>query len=143
MTGVNLEGAFIQDHCIPCLVGKSPQHSYPSQGNRAMKIGELLHMDLCRLFPVQVPHGKKYFYNILDDKLNWGFTYGLRLKSDAFPHYLRTEALLERSSGTSDVQGLGKPLGFKGKGQEGKGQGKDFMTLRKPLPLAGVRGFGG
>ena len=43
----------------------------------------------------------------------------------------------------SDVQGLGKPPGFKGKGQEGKGQGKDFMTLRKPLPLAGVRGFGG
>ena len=28
----------------------------------------------------------------------------------------------------SDVQGLGKPPGFKGKGQEGKGQGKDFMT---------------
>ena len=52
----------------------------------------------------------------------------------------------------SDVQGLGKTPGFKGKGQEGKGQGKgqegkgqgkDFMTLRKPLPLAGVRGFGG
>ena len=39
------------------------------------------------------------------------------------------------------MQGLGKPPGFKGKGQEGKGQGKDFMTLRKPLPLAGVRGF--
>ena len=37
--------------------------------------------------------------------------------------------------GASDVQGLGKPPGFKGKGQEGKGQGKDFMTLRKPLPL--------
>ena len=41
----------------------------------------------------------------------------------------------------SDVQGLGKPLGFKGKGQEGKGQGKDFMTLSKPLPLWRVRGF--
>ena len=38
-------------------------------------------------------------------------------------------------SESSDVQGLGKPLGFKGKGQEGKGQGKDFMTLSKPLPL--------
>ena len=44
------------------------------------------------------------------------------------------------------MQGLGKPPGFKGKGQEGKGQegkgqGKDFMTLRKPLPLWRVRGF--
>ena len=100
MTGVNLEGAFIWDHCIPCLVDKSPQCSYPSQGNCATKIGELLYMDLCGPFPVQAPHGEKYFYNILDDKSNWGFTYGLRLKSDAFPHYLRTEALLEHSLGT-------------------------------------------
>ena len=30
----------------------------------------------------------------------------------------------------SDVQGLGKPPGFKGKGQEGKGQGvsRDFYS---------------
>jgi len=43
----------------------------------------------------------------------------------------------------SDVQGLGKTPGVKGKGQEGKGQGKDFMTLNKPLPLWRVRGFQG
>ena len=42
---------------------------------------------------------------------------------------------MSQALGLSDVQGLGKPPGFKGKGQEGKGQGKDFMTLRKPLPL--------
>ena len=39
------------------------------------------------------------------------------------------------------MQGLGKPLGVKGKGQEGKGQDKDFMTLNKPLPFWRVRGF--
>ena len=49
--------------------------------------------------------------------------------------------LLGEDMQLSDVQGLGKPPGFKGKGQEGKGQGKDFMTLRKPLPLWRVRGF--
>jgi hypothetical protein len=97
--GVNLEGSFTRDHCIPCLVGKSPQLPYAQNGNRASKIGELLHMDLCGPFPVQGPHGEKYFYNILDDKSNWGFTFGLRLKSDAFPHYLKTEAFLERSTG--------------------------------------------
>jgi Pol polyprotein, beta-barrel domain/GAG-pre-integrase domain len=97
--GVNLEGSFVRDHCIPCLVGKSPQLPYAQNGNRATKIGELLHMDLCGPFPVQGPHGEKYFYNILDDKSNWGFTFGLRLKSDAFPHYLKTEAFLERSTG--------------------------------------------
>ena len=97
--GVDLEGSFVHDHCIPCLVGKSPQLPYTHNGNRATKIGELLHMDLCSPFPVQGPHGEKYSYNILDDKSNWGFTFGLRLKSDAFPHYLKTEAFLECTTG--------------------------------------------
>ena len=44
---------------------------------------------------------------------------------------------------SSDVQGLVKPPRVKGKGQEGKGQGKDFMTLNKPLPFRRVRGFTG
>ena len=49
-------------------------------------------------FPVQVPHGEKYFFSILDDKSNWGFTSGLKLKSDAFSSYLTTEAFLEQSA---------------------------------------------
>jgi hypothetical protein len=55
VTGVRLDGAFITDHCIPCLVGKSPQRSYSLTGHRALKVGELLHMDLCGPFPVQAP----------------------------------------------------------------------------------------
>ena len=97
VTGIHLDGGFVHDHCIPCIVGKSPQRSYSYQGHRAETIGGLLHMDLCGPFPVQAPHGEKYFFNILDDKSNWGFTYGLRLKSDAFSHYQKTEAFLERS----------------------------------------------
>lgn len=97
--GINFEGTFVRDHCIPCLVGKSPQHSYSHFGHRASKVGELLHMDICGPFPVQAPRGEKYFFNILDDHSNWGFTYGLRLKNDAFPRYLSTEAFLERSNG--------------------------------------------
>ena len=97
--GVSFEGSFLRDHCIPCLIGKSPQHSYSHLGHCAAKIGELLHMDICGPFPVQAPHGEKYFFSILDDKSNWGFTYGLKLKSDAFTHYLTTEAFLARSTG--------------------------------------------
>ena len=55
-------------------------------------------MDLCGPFPIQAPRGKKYFFNILDDRSNWGFTFGLWLKSDAFSHYRATEAFLERSN---------------------------------------------
>ena len=92
--GVSFEGSFLHDHCIPCLVGKSPQDSYSHLSNCAAKIGELLHMDICSPFPVQAPHGEKYFFSILDDKSNWGFTYGLKLKSDAFSNYLSMEAFL-------------------------------------------------
>ena len=66
--------------------------------HHSSKVGELLHMDICGPYPVQAPRGKKYFFDILDDMLNWGFTFGLRLKSKAFSHYLTTEAFLERSN---------------------------------------------
>ena len=97
--GVDFQGSFLRDHCIPCIVGKSPQRSYSLHGNRASAVGELLHMDLCGPYPVQGPRGEKYFFSILDDKSNWGFTYGLKLKSDAFSCYMTTEAFLERSNG--------------------------------------------
>ncbi|EDR01823.1 uncharacterized protein LACBIDRAFT_333025 [Laccaria bicolor S238N-H82] len=41
----------------------------------------------------------------------------------------------------SDVQGFVNPPRVRGKGQEGKGQGKDFVTLNKPLTLLKGQGF--
>ena len=98
VTGVHLDGSFTCDYCISCIVGKSPQKSYPLRGNRALNVGDLLHMDLCGPFPVQAPRGEKYFFTILDDRSNWGFTFGLHLKSDAFLHYRAMEAFLEHSN---------------------------------------------
>jgi hypothetical protein len=97
--GIDFEGPFLCDHCISCIVGKSPQWSYSHHGHRATRIGELLHMDICGPYPVQGPRGENYFYNILDNKSNFGFTYGLRHKSDAFFHYLSIESFIERSNG--------------------------------------------
>jgi len=45
------------------------------------------------------------------------------------------------SAGGSGVQGLVDPPRVKGRGHEGKGQGKDFMTLNKPLTLLKGQGF--
>ena len=42
---------------------------------------------------------------------------------------------------TSDGQGFWKPCGYMDKGTMGKGQGTDFKTLEKPLPLSRVRGY--
>jgi len=35
----------------------------------------------------------------------------------------------------SVVQGFVKPWGYEGKGMEGQGQGREIVTLLKPLPL--------
>jgi hypothetical protein len=101
--GVAFEGPFLHDHCVPCIVGKSPRQSYSHHGHRASKIGELLHMDLCGPYPVQAPRGEKHFYNILDDKSNFGFTFGLRHKNDAFSHYTATESFIERATGSTII----------------------------------------
>lgn len=42
VTGVKLDGSFLRDYCISCIVGKSPQKSYPLCGHHASRIGELL-----------------------------------------------------------------------------------------------------
>ena len=39
------------------------------------------------------------------------------------------------------MQGFVNPPRVRGKGQKGKGQGKDFMTLNKPLTLVKGQGF--
>lgn len=44
--GTVLEGPFLHDHCVTCIIWKSPQHPYSHNDHCATKIGELLHMDL-------------------------------------------------------------------------------------------------
>ena len=44
-------------------------------------------------------------------------------------------------AGVSDVQGFQNPPRVWGKGKEGWGQGHDFQTLEKPLPLVRVGGL--
>ena len=45
------------------------------------------------------------------------------------------------AAGHSDVQGFVNPPRVRGRGQKGKGQGKDFLTLNKPLTLVKGQGF--
>ena len=99
VTGIGFKGSFLRDHCVTCIIGKSPQCPYSNNGHCATKIGKLLHMDLCGPYPVKVPGGELYFYNILDDCSNFGFTIGLWKKSDSFSFYLVTESFIERSNG--------------------------------------------
>ena len=93
-TGISFSGSFTHEHCMACVVGKSPQHPYSHNGHQASKVGELLHMDMCGPYSVQTPDGKKYFFVILDDNTNFGYTYLLHPRNEAFLLYCKTEATL-------------------------------------------------
>ena len=102
-TGIQFTGPFTHEHCIACVVGKSPQHPYSHNGHHAAKVGELLHMDMCGPYPVQTPDGKHHFFVILDDTTNFGFTALLHLRNEAYLSYCKTEARLLRSHGVKVV----------------------------------------
>ena len=57
-------------------------------------------MELCGPYSTLTPDCKQFFFAILDDHSNWGFTHLLCLKSEAFPSYCKTEAFLLFSFGT-------------------------------------------
>jgi hypothetical protein len=97
--GLTYTGSFSSVRCVPCLIGKAPQLPYPHNGNRADAIADLLHMDICGPFPVSTPAGCRYFFVILDDASNHGFSSLLHSRSDAFPFYKSTEAFIERATG--------------------------------------------
>jgi len=97
--GVSFVGSFDKVHCVPCLVGKDPQQLYAHNAHHASAIAELLHLDICGPYPIETPVGNCYFFPILDDRSNFGFTALLRARSDAFHFYQTTEAYLEHISG--------------------------------------------
>ncbi|PPQ83175.1 hypothetical protein CVT26_015506, partial [Gymnopilus dilepis] len=97
--GADYSGPLTRDYCVACVVGKSPQQPYTHHAHRADTVGELLHMDLCGPWPVLSPTKDEHFASILDDRSNFAFTSGLKKRSDAYLHYKKTEAFLERASG--------------------------------------------
>ena len=135
-TGVHFTGPFTAVHCIACIVSKSPQHPYAHNGKRSSKAGELLHMDLCGLYPVQTPDGKRHFFVILDDYTNFGFIHLLRLRSEAHPSFCQTEARLFRSQGVKVVAvWLDGALELT-KGSLGDHFAKAGIAVQKTMPYA-------
>ena len=97
VTGIEHTGSFAYTHCIPCLVGKTPQHSFLHLGHCTSKPGSLLHIDMCGPFPVLSPQQDTYFLSILYDCTNFGFVGPLQQKSDAYKFYCCTEASIKHT----------------------------------------------
>ena len=98
VTGIKHTGSFACMHCIPCLVGKTPQCPFLHLDHCTSKPGSLLHIDMCGPFPVLSPQKDTYFLSILDDCTNFGFIGPLQQNSDAYKFYCCTEALIKHTS---------------------------------------------
>jgi len=97
--GIDYSGVFCHTHCIPCIIGKHPQHSYDHPGNHATSPCKLLHIDVCGPFPMLSSQKTDSFVIILDDHSNWSMTGLLSKKSQVFDHYVAIEAHLELKIG--------------------------------------------
>ena len=98
-TGLIHTGTFQRSHCIPCLVGKSPQQPYSHNGNRSTVPGDLLHMDTCGPFPTLTPQKHSTFLASLDDCTQFGFTDLHQRKSQSYDSYRHNEATIELVTG--------------------------------------------
>jgi hypothetical protein len=98
-TGLDYTGSFQRSHCIPCLIGKSPQQPYAHNGNRAANPGDVLHMDTCGPFPTLTPQKYSSFLASLDDCSQFGFTDLHQRKDQSYESYRRNEATIELVTG--------------------------------------------
>jgi len=99
-TGIEWSGPLdLSERCISCLIRKHPQIPYPNHSHHASAVCELLHMDTCGPFPVLTPHKKSSFWEILNDKSNYGHVELLSAKSDVYSAYTKVGALWETKSG--------------------------------------------
>ncbi|KAF4622363.1 hypothetical protein D9613_009169 [Agrocybe pediades] len=98
-TGLDFVGSFSYGNCVSCIIGRAPQRPYAHPGNRASRIGELLHMDACGPFAVFSFNGDNMFLIILDDSSNWAFFLSMSKKTAVFEFVKRIVAFITRKTG--------------------------------------------
>ena len=70
--------------CVTCTLGKSKVLPFPSKGNKATNLFEIVHSDVWRISPILSHAGYKYFVTFIDDYNHYTWVYFLRNKSEVF-----------------------------------------------------------
>ena len=77
--------------CEGCILGKMPQHTFPSQQTTSSRPLQLVHSDLCGPFPTKSISGSVYFISFIDDYSKFIVITFLKAKNQAlsaFKNYL-------------------------------------------------------
>lgn len=83
------------EFCNSCQFGKSHRLPFTQSTSRAQLPFELVHTDLWGASPIISVTGMKYFILFVDDYSRFSWIYFLKVKSDAFPTFLKFKALVE------------------------------------------------
>ena len=70
------------DTCVKCIKGKRTNIKGKSS-NRASRVLELIHTDICGPFPSASMNGQQYFITFIDDYSRYGYLYLIHEKSQA------------------------------------------------------------
>jgi hypothetical protein len=85
--------------CKVCMLGKNIKKAFPSSGNRAQGILDLVHSDVCGPMSSRSLNGCLYYVIFIDDYSRKCWIYFLKAKSDTFDKFKEFKAFIEMQTG--------------------------------------------
>ena len=82
------------DFCEVCIVGKQYRFSFSASNKQACHKLDLIHSDLCGLFPSS-RHGYQYYITFTDDCTHYIWIYPFYTKAKAFAHFCEWKSMVE------------------------------------------------
>ena len=73
--------------CEACLLGKMTKTSFAGHSERASKLLELVHTDVCGPMSTTARGGYQYFIIFTDDFSRYGYIYLMKHKSEMFEKF--------------------------------------------------------
>src|SRR3990170_3841900 len=83
------------DACEPCLMGKMTKTPFSGTMERATKLLEIIHTDVCGPMSVEACGGYRYFLTFIDDLSRYGYTYLMKHKSETFEKFKEFQSEVE------------------------------------------------
>ena len=84
--------------CEACPQGKQHRNKFTSSSNRAHKLLDLVHSDLCGKMNEKSLGGAEYFLTFIDDKTRYVWVYCLQHKNQVFEKFCEWKVMVERST---------------------------------------------
>jgi hypothetical protein len=75
------------DYCIDCIKEKYAKQVKKSEAKRSARILEIIHTDICGMFPIKSVNGFDSFITFTDDFLRYGYIYPIKERSEALDKF--------------------------------------------------------